>query len=529
MSKKYKETFKQSVVALLISQVIVKVLGLVYKLYLTNRNGFGDEGNAISSAGYQVYALILSFTSIGIPGAISRLVAERSAKGDHKGAYKIFKVAIIMFSIIGLCGSLTLALFAEQIANNYLKIPEAKYSIIALAPSVFFSTIISVFRGYFGGRENQKDTAKGQSIDQVTKTVSTIVFIEASVMLMSNPNTRIMAACANFSSTVANIFEFLYLYKAFLKQRYEINIDIRSSTNSKPIRLLTIIKEIVKVAVPISLTAVIGTIAKNIDSTTIVNKLKDIIGYEKAKVEYGILSGKVETLIAFPLSFNTAITTALLPSIVAARGNLKSKEDRINKSILFGTLMTIPIISIFICFGDEILKLLFPNASSGATILKISSISIIFITINQMLNVILYGIGKTKVPIIAVTCGVIVKAILNNILVPRVDLIIGGTNGAAIATVMYNVVTFVISLIAVKKYTNVKIYKSNIIKPIIASIIMILGSKIAFKFLNLNIHSIMVLLISLIIGASIYIISLFLLGILRKKDIFFISLRKKKT
>lgn len=525
MSKKYKETFKQSVFALLISQIIVKVLGLVYKLYLTNRNGFGDEGNAISTAGYQVYALILSFTSVGIPGAISRLVAERSSKGDHKGAYKIFKVSIIIFSIIGLCGSLTLVLFAEQIANNYLKIPEAKLSIIALAPSVFFSTIISVFRGYFGGRENQKDTAKGQSIDQITKTVSTIVFIEVSVMLMSNPNTRIMAACANFSSTVANIFEFLYLYSAFLKQRHEIGNDIRSSANGRPLRLVTIVMEIIKVAVPISLTAVIGTIAKNIDSTTIVNKLKDIIGYERAKVEYGILSGKVETLIAFPLSFNTAITTALLPSIVASRNNLKNKEDRINKSILFGTLITIPIIAIFIFFGDEILKLLFPNASSGATILKISSISILFITITQMLNVILYGIGKSRVPIIAVTCGVIVKAILNNILVPRVDLAVGGTKGAAIATVTYNVVIFAISLLAVKKYTNIKIYKSNIIKPILASIIMIYSSKVVINFLNFNIVN---LIISLLVGGVFYIISLFLLRILRKKDIFFIKLRKKQ-
>ena len=345
-------------------------------------------------------------------------------------------------------------------------------------------------------------------------------------MLMSSPNTRIMAACANFSSTVANTFEFLYLYRAFLKQRHEIGIDIKSSTSSRPIRLLTIIKEIIKVAVPISLTAVIGSIAKNIDSTTIVNKLKNLIGYEKAKVEYGILSGKVETLIAFPLSFNTAITTALLPSIVASKNNLKNKEDRINKSILFGTIITIPIIAIFICFGDEILKLLFPNASSGAVI--ISSVSILFITITQMLNVILYGIGKSKVPIIAVTCGVIVKAVLNNILVPRIDLAIGGTNGAAIATVMYNVVIFTISLIAVKKYTNIKIYKSNIIKPILASIIMIISCRVAFKFLNLNIHSIIVLLMSLIIGVIFYIISLFILGILRKNDIFFIKLRKKQ-
>ncbi len=529
MSKKYKETFRQSVFALLISQIIVKCLGLVHKLYLTNRNGFGDAGNAISSAGFQVYSLIISFSSIGIPGAISRLVAERSSRGDHKGAYKIFKISVLIFSIIGLCGSLTLAIFSKQIACYYLKIPEAQLSIIALAPSVFFSTIVAVFRGYFGGRENQKDTAKAQSIDQITRTISTIIFIEISVVLMSNTNTTVMAACANLSSTVANICEFLYLYKAFLKQRHEIGIDIKSSANVTRVRTLTIISEIVKVAVPISLTAVIGTIAKNIDSTTIVNKLKDVIGYEQAKIEYGILSGKVETLVSFPLSFNSAITTALLPSIVASKSNLKKREDRINKSITFGLTLTVPIIVTFLFYGEEILKLLFPNASSGAVILKISSISILFITITQMLNVVLYGIGKSKVPIIAVTCGVLVKALLNNILVPKVNLPIGGTKGAAIATVAYNSVIFTISLIAVKKYTNITIYKSNLIKPLICSSLMIFSSQIAYKILSVNINNIVGLLISLILGLIIYIISLFLVKILNKNEIFFIKFRKNSN
>ena len=78
MSKK-KETFFQSIVALMVSQIVVKILGLVYKLYLTNKNEFGDEGNAITSAAFQVYSLLLSVTSIGVPSAISKLVAERVA------------------------------------------------------------------------------------------------------------------------------------------------------------------------------------------------------------------------------------------------------------------------------------------------------------------------------------------------------------------------------------------------------------------------------------------------------------------
>ena len=526
MSKKFKETFKQSVFALLISQIIVKSLGLVYKLYLTNREGFGDEGNAISTASFQVYALILSVTATGLPSAISRLVAERSANGDHKGAYKIFKVSMIIFSIIGLIGSYVLAIFAKKIANNYLNIKEAELSILALAPSVFLVSVISVFRGYFGGRESLKEQARGQTIDQVTKTISTVLFIESSVLLTVNPNTKIMAACANLSATFANLFECMYLYKAYKKQRYDIGIDVKSSINSEKIGTYTILKEIISVAIPISLTAVIGTIANNIDSTTIVNKLKDVIGYEQAKKEYGILSGKVELLISFPLSFNTAISTALLPSIAASKNNLKKTESRINKSILFGSVLSIPIAMIFLFYGSEILKLLFPNASSGAEILKISAISVILITMIQMFNGILYGIGKSKVPIISVTCGLIVKAILNNILVPRVDLPFGGTKGAAIANVMYDVVSFIVTILAVKKYTNIKISKSSIIKPMIGTILLIITSKIAYSILNVKLSASISLLASLIIGMIFYIISLFILKVFRKKDIFLLKFNK---
>lgn len=526
MSKKIKETFKQSVFALLISQIIVKGLGLIYKLYLTNREGFGDEGNAISTASFQVYALILSVTATGLPSAISRLVAERSANGDHKGAYKIFKVSMIIFSIIGLIGSYFLAIFAKQIANNYLNIKEAELSILALAPSVFLVSVISVFRGYFGGRENLKKQATGQTIDQVTKTITTVLFIESSVLLTVNPNTKIMAACTNLSATLANLFECLYLYQSYKKQKYDIGIDIRSSIDSKKLGTYTILKEIISVAIPISLTAVIGTIANNIDSTTIVNKLKDVIGYEQAKKEYGILSGKVELLISFPLSFNTAISTALLPSIAASKNNLKKAESRINKSILFGLVLSIPISAIFFIYGSEILKLLFPNASSGAEILKISAISVVLITMIQMLNGILYGIGKSKVPIVAVTLGLIIKTILNNLLVSRVDLPFGGTKGAAIANVMYDVVSFVVTIIAVKKYTNIKIDKSSIVKPVVGTIISIIISKIIYTTLITSLRESICLIVSLIIGAIVYIISLFFLKIFRKKDVMLLKFNK---
>lgn len=73
------EGFMKSVLILMLSQVLIKLLGFVYRVYLTNREGFGDEGNAIYSGGYQIYALLLTISSIGVPNAISKLVSERVA------------------------------------------------------------------------------------------------------------------------------------------------------------------------------------------------------------------------------------------------------------------------------------------------------------------------------------------------------------------------------------------------------------------------------------------------------------------
>ena len=347
----------------------------------------------------------------------------------------------------------------------------------------------------------------------------TFILIELSVILTHNPDTTIMAACSCLAITVANLLECAFLVKKYITERPIIRQEVKESIHNTRAKTFQIIKEIAIVSIPISLSALIGTISKNIDATTIVNKLKDKIGYEQAKIQYGILSGKVDTLINFPLSFNMAITTALLPNIAASNGDLKTKEERINKSILFGAIISIPIIMLFMIFGKEILKVLFPNASDGSEILKISSLSIIFIALGQTFNGVLYGIGKTNIPIISVSVGVIAKLICNQILVPHVEWKIGGTVGAAIGGIIYNATTMIISYIAIKKYTPIIIKKSSIIKPILASTIMTIISKMIFGYLILSTKLSIALIITIFIGAIIYIMLLILMKAIRVNEI----------
>lgn len=136
---------------------------------MTNRKGFGDTGNAIYMGSYQIFALLLSVSSIGIPAAISKLISEKIATGDNKLAYKIFKVAILTFGIIGILSTCLLLLGAEFIAKYWIEIPEAKTSLIILAPAIFFVAISAVFKGYFTGMQQMRVTATSRLIRTIVK------------------------------------------------------------------------------------------------------------------------------------------------------------------------------------------------------------------------------------------------------------------------------------------------------------------------------------------------------------------------
>lgn len=113
-----KQTFMEGVMTILFAQIVIKVLGLLYRLVITNVEGFGDEGNGLYGAGYQIYTLLLAIASIGVPSAIAKLVSERIAVGKNKEAHDIFKVALLLFGIIGAVSSL--GLFFRSRGYSYM-------------------------------------------------------------------------------------------------------------------------------------------------------------------------------------------------------------------------------------------------------------------------------------------------------------------------------------------------------------------------------------------------------------------------
>lgn len=386
--KKYlKQGFIQGVISLIFSQIIIKILGLIYKLYLTNKTGFGDEGNAIYSAGFQIYALLLTLSSIGVPNAVSKLVSEKMTKGDVRGANKIFKVALVTFGVIGFVSTMILLTSAKTISKVWLQIPEAEYSLVALAPSIFFVSIAAVIRGYFNGIHVIKVTANSQTCEQLFKTVFTVVFVEM-IGISTGLNPGIMSAGANFATTIATLISFTYLYK-YYKYRQDGYIYISNSKNKqRDINVIDTLKIVLTTSIPMSLSSILASINKNVDSVTVVRGLKRIISEKEAKIEYGILSGKVDTLVTLPLSFNIAFATALVPEIssLKARNDMEGIKNKISLSLLVTMIIGLPCTIIILIFANPILNLLFPNASEGAQIFRVSAIAIVFTVLEQTVN-----------------------------------------------------------------------------------------------------------------------------------------------
>ena len=524
-------SFMKNVLLLMLSEIVVKVLGLVYRLVITNIEGFGDAGLGYYSSGYQIYALLLTLCSIGIPSVISKLVSERLAVGNNYGAQRIFKTALKLFTGIGLVLSLGLFFGADLIATKILNVPDVAYVLRVLAPAIVFVAMSAVFRGYFSGQQNMKPTSVTQILEQFLNCVLTILFVYALV----GKEPYIMAAGGNLSTTLSIIITFLYLITYYKNNKVEVDKNQDISEEAKKTNR-EIAKTILALSIPVTIGSVISVISSVIDTATVSNCIQQafsslVTGGKEvleqiAMEKTGILS-KVDNLTNLPIAINLAFSTALVPaiseSIAKKEYNVASK--RLSFSILASIIIIIPCAIGYICLSDQILNLIYPNAPDGGIVLKLSSIAMIFVALSQTINGGLYGINKPLIPALALAIGAVIKLVLNLILVsnPSINIL-----GAPISSIICQIIAFIICYKALTRKIKLKIPTIRyIIKPLLAGIIMGVSVYFINMGLNMIISGIISTLISIFAGAIIYVAMIFILKILTKEEISMIPFGSK--
>ncbi|MBS7298907.1 MAG: polysaccharide biosynthesis protein [Eubacteriales bacterium] len=548
MTKENKQTFMNNVAIILFAQFAVKLLGLFYRIFLFRIDGFGDLANGYYSAGFNIYTLLLALSSVGIPNAISKMTAERIALGDRNGAHRIFRTALVLFSFVGLVCTCLILFGADWIANELLLLPGAKYVLVALSPSILFVCVSSVIRGYFNGMKNMKASSNSQILEQVFKCLFTIGIVAALAAAVVVPQTeegihqkaQILAAGANFATSIATVFSLLYLF-IFYQRRKNAIFSAQNEDSCKTIEgtFFSVCKSILLISIPISLGSIIAAINRIVDTATITRGIYaafadyipahgDVAAisnptFKQLEIEAGRLSGmlgKSDTLLNLPIALNIAFATVLVPSLSGALavGNTKEASEKVSLSLLISILIILPCAVGYITLAEPIFKLLYPEAPDGYQLLILSSIALIFIALNQTISGSLQGCGKVYAPATGLFIGCIVKFILNVILIriPQINIF-----GAPIGSIVCQIISFSYGFTVLRKSVPVKLPVIKYIsKPVTASIIMAISAIMVYTVLyRITAINIVSLLIAIFIAIIVYFASVIALKILSENEI----------
>ena len=509
LKKENKVSFLQNVLMLMFSQVVIKLLGLIYRVVIVDVEGFGNTGNGYYSTGYQIYMILLALSSMGIPNVVSKLVSERVAKKDFIAAHRVFRFCIVIFTSLGVAFSALLFFGAEFIATVILKASGVKYTLMALAPALLVVPPNAVMRGYFTGLGSLKATSTTLVVEQFFNCVLSIGFVYACV----GHDTAIMAAAGNLSTSCACIIAFLYLVIFFGRRKGEIKAECLAQTVPTETKTKkNMVKTILAISIPISFSSLISVLGSAIDTVTVSRGIQNAFNTagavaqnleETAMELYGILQ-KAETITHLPLAISATFCTAIVPVISAAiaRSDEQEANRKISSSFFINSLFIFPCMAGFFVLSGPILAFLYPNAPEGALVLTLLTVSLPFSSINFILNGVLYGVGKTFVPAVALTVGSAVKLGLNIWLVniPNVNIY-----GAVFSTVVYNVLIFIIEFLVVRRSVKLQIDVMRcFIKPIFSSAVMGVIVFFTYKLLSGALGNTAATLISVLVGVIVY-------------------------
>lgn len=477
-AKKKSGGFIKQAAILAAASLLVRFLGFVYRLPLTNM--IGDQGNAIYSGGYYIYTFLLILSSAGLPAAISKLVSERIALKQYRNAHRVFQAALVVSATLGILFAVIMGLGARQLAS-LIGIEDSYYSLLTLCPTLVIVAIMSVFRGYFQGMHTMVPTAISQIIEQVFNAFFSVylawVFISVNIPEGMTKNIPLASAGGTMGTGIGALAGLIVVIFAYCLIRSYLLWRAERCEQPYEESKRELIGKVLQTAWPIIAGTAVFSITNLIDMSMVVNILQNTgFTQKEAEVLYGQLSGKFVTLTTLPVTISTAIATAALPSIAASVKLREKKQVRRKMALTYrvSMIISVPAAVGISALGPQILAMLFPSASDGGMLLTVGGISIIFLALCQTSTGILQGIGHIKVPVVGAILGAITKVILNALLIriPAINVL-----GAVLSTTGCYLVAGVFDVIMLSRLTGTRFdFMGSFLKPVIGSVVMAAGA-----------------------------------------------------
>lgn len=479
MSKKRKNSFLVQGMILAAASIICRIIGLLYRSPLFGI--IGKEGMGYYSFAYNIYNIILLIASFSIPLAVSKAISARLAKREYINAQRIFQGALVYAVVVGGIASL-IAYFGAPVFVGHQK--GAEMALRTISPTIFFSGILGVFRGYFQGHNTMVPTSVSQIIEQILNAIFSVfmayVLIQPFLPAKGGGITYQMAEHGAAGSAIGTgvgvltglifclIVYKLYQPRAKIQMRHDKTKYIEPYSNILKILLLTI--------TPVIFSTAIYNCSATIDQTIFSDILVGKGMTSKIVAEfYGVFSSQYNVLINVPVAMASALSNAIVPNVSAAYA--LGQKDKMNEStqmaIKFTMMIAIPCAVGLGVLNSQINGLIFGAVYAkglGANMLRIGAVSVIFYCLSTLTNGILQGMGKMKVPVRHAAVSVVVNMLVLWGLLKYTNC---NTYGLVFATMAFSFVMCILNAVSIKKYTG---YKQEIsktfIKPCISAGIM---------------------------------------------------------
>ncbi len=508
---------------LAVAGILVRIIGLAYRVPLTNI--LGDTGVGLYSTAFTVYSLLLMISSLSLPLAVSKLVAQRAAKKEYKNMNRLFIGALIFALIAGIITGSIMYFFSNQLAS-LMGFSKSAFAMKVLSPTLFVVSIIGVFRGFFQGIGSTMPTAFSQIIEQI---INAVVSIYAAIYLKNLASSKDAASYGAAGGTIgtgAGAFAALiFLIFLYLVYRTEFKKKIKKDKNKNIIDYKNVSIIIVATIIPVLISTTIYNVSNMLDNA-IFGRVMAFMGESQDKYAafWGIYSNKYYVLITLPI----AIASAYAPSMVISL--IKSLEQerkgaiiaKIDSFIRFVMLLAIPCAVGLSVLASPILMMLFKkgdNFEIGVNLVRFSIITVVASSLFTATNAILQGLDKIKIPM---KNALVALAFHIPILVILLLLFKLNIYAVVIADIIFVLMCLFMNYRAIYKVIGYKQeLKKTFILPFVASVFMGGAAYATYYIINvLTKHNSIGLIISILIAIFVYFIFLVLTKAVTREDLY---------
>jgi stage V sporulation protein B len=512
-----KQTLVQGTLLLIIAGLITRILGFINRIVIARV--MGQEGVGLYMMAVPTFLLAVTLTRLGLPIAISKLVAEADASGDRSKVRKILVVSLAITGVLSLIITSTLFVAAPLLSKHFFTDERTFWPLIAIAPVVPVIAVSSVLRGYFQGLQNMRPSAYSQVIEQIVRI--TLVAVLTGFFLPYG--VEYAAAGAMISVVIGELASLLYMFSMFKVKK---KIRIRKGFFNQLKKGNQTLKELLDIALPTTGSQLIGSVSYFFEPIVVAQSLF-LAGVTTAvaTAQYGELAGYVIPLLFLPTFITYSLSVSLVPAISEANAKKKYHliEHRLNQALKLSMLSGGIAAVITYVFAVPIMDLMYDSPAS-ASYVKVMTPFFFFLYFQGPLQAVLQALNLAKAAMVNSLIGALVKLAAIFALATRPEF---GIMGAALGIVISIVVVTLLHFATVIKAISYTIVVRDFLSCLFSILITGAGAFYLYKFMMPQFHPIEGLLICVTATCILYLFTLIFFRLLGKEDLKHIPLIKR--